>query len=85
MLPVYRLFSVINPIRDKGKIAASYGSFGWSGEAVPIIEDHLKNLKLEVVQDGLATKFSPSKNQTEELREFGRTFGLKFIESQVVE
>lgn len=34
LLPVYRMFSLINPIRDKGKLAASFGSCGWSGEAV---------------------------------------------------
>lgn len=85
LLPVYKLFSVINPIRDKGKLAASFGSYGWSGEAVPLIENHLKNLKLEIVQDGLATKFLPNEEQTGELLEFGKTFGLRFMERQAVE
>ena len=85
LLQVYKLFAVINPIRDKGKLAASFGSYGWSGEAVPLIEDHLKNLKLEVVQDGLATKFLPDKEQTGELLEFGKTFGLKFLENQAAD
>jgi NADH oxidase (H2O-forming) len=82
LLPVYKLFAVVNPIRDKGKLAASFGSFGWSGEAVPLIENHLRNLKFEIVQDGLASKFSPGEEQTKALKEFGRTFGLRFLESQ---
>ena len=85
LLPVYKLFSVINPIRDKGKLAASFGSYGWSGEAVPLIEDHLRNLKLDIVQDGMATKFFPSEEQSASLKEFGKTFGLKFLENQSVE
>ncbi len=84
LLPVYKLFSVINPIRDKGKPAASFGSYGWSGEAVPLIENYLKNLKLDVVQDGLATKFLPGSGETQELLEFGRTFGVHFLENRPI-
>ena len=79
LLPVYRLFSVINPTRDKGKYAASFGSYGWSGEAVPLIENHLKNLRLNVLQSGLAIKFQPNKSQKEELEAFGENFGREFL------
>lgn len=74
LLPVYRLFSVINPIRDKGKPAAAFGSFGWSGEAVTMIEDHLKNLKLRVVEDGKRARFFPSSKEAEMLVRFGEDF-----------
>ncbi|KPK81869.1 MAG: MBL fold metallo-hydrolase [Bacteroides sp. SM23_62_1] len=80
LLPVYKLFALINPIRDKGKLAASFGSYGWSGEAVKLIDDHLRNLKLDVVQAGLATKFYPGRNKTEELEMFGENFGKLFLE-----
>jgi len=80
-LPVYRMFAVINPIRDKGKPAAAFGSYGWSGEAVPLIEEHLKNLKLDVILQGLATKFYPDKNQSAELEMFGENFGREFLEN----
>jgi flavorubredoxin len=74
LLPVYRLFSVINPIRDKGKPAAAFGSFGWSGEAVTMIEDHLKNLKLRVVEDGKRARFFPSSKEADMLVRFGEDF-----------
>jgi flavorubredoxin len=79
LLPVYKLFAVINPIRDKGKYAASFGSYGWSGEAVTLIENHLKNLKLNVIQSGLAIKFQPDRLKTEELELFGENFGRQFL------
>jgi flavorubredoxin len=73
LLPVYKLFSVINPIRDKGKPAAVFGSYGWSGEAVKMIEDHLINLKLDV-KSSLSSKFYPGGEKADELFEFGLDF-----------
>lgn len=73
LLPVYKLFSVINPIRDKGKPAAVFGSYGWSGEAVKMIEDHLLNLKLDV-KSSLSSKFYPDGEKADELFEFGLDF-----------
>jgi len=74
LLPVYKLFAVINPIRDKGKPAAAFGSFGWSGEAVKLIEDHLRNLKLKVVGEGQAARFLPNSQEADRLISFGEEF-----------
>ncbi len=81
LLPVYKMFSLINPIRDKGKPAAVFGSFGWSGEAVKLIEDHLKNLKLSVFAGGISEKFYPYHDKGERLTEFGKAFGKKILET----
>jgi NADH oxidase (H2O-forming) len=83
LLPVYRLFSIINPIRDKGKLAAAFGSYGWSGEAVKLIEDHLKNLKFEIALEGLSGKFYPANDKAEKYVQFGKTFGEKLLEKKM--
>jgi flavorubredoxin len=80
LLPVYRLFSVINPLRDRGKKAAAFGSYGWSGEAVKLIEGQLKALKLNVVLEGISAKFSPDDKKHEQMVEFGRNFARHLIE-----
>lgn len=80
VLPIYKLFAVINPIRDKGKPAAAFGSFGWSGEAVGLIENHLKNLKLKVMAEGATARFLPNKEESESLINFGENFGRSFQE-----
>ena len=79
LLPVYKLFSVMTPIRDKGKPAAAFGSYGWSGEAVKMIEDHLKNLKFNVVTEGLSAKFCPNRDKAEQFVNFGRQFGASLL------
>ncbi len=81
LLPVYRLFSVVNPIRDKGKPAAAFGSYGWSGEAVKMIEDQLKNLKFHV-EEGLISKFYPGGEKAVLFTDFGKKFGEFVLASE---
>jgi flavorubredoxin len=74
LLPVYKLFSVINPIRDKGKLGGAFGSFGWSGEAVGLIENQLKNLKMKVPLEGQTARFYPNKEESQKLIDMGSKF-----------
>ena len=67
------IFAVINPIRDKKKLASSFGSFGWSGEGVSIIDGILKSLKLDTIE-GLSMKFKPIDSDIETLKEYGKNF-----------
>jgi flavorubredoxin len=79
-LPVYKLFAQINPMRDRGKLGGAFGSYGWSGESPRIILENLRQLKLNVFEESAAFKFSPGGSKTEELKEFGRKFGERFLE-----
>jgi flavorubredoxin len=74
LLPVYKLFSVINPYRDRLKAAGSFGSYGWSGEAPKIITENLRNLKLKIFEDNATHKFYPGGDKTSALKEYGRRF-----------
>ncbi|MCX6255844.1 MAG: FprA family A-type flavoprotein [Bacteroidia bacterium] len=80
LLPVYKLFALINPIRDKGKLSGAFGSFGWSGESVKIILENFRLLKLNVFEETAAFKFSPGGSKEESLKIFGRRFAQKFME-----
>jgi flavorubredoxin len=80
LLPVYKLFSQINPIRDKGKLGGAFGSYGWSGESSKIILENLRMLKLKIFEDSGAFKFSPYGDKVLQLKDFGRKYGVKFSE-----
>ncbi len=77
LLPIYKLFAVISPIRDNRKIAGSFGSYGWSGEAGKIINTTLSNLKLSVLGDGVFVKFTPHEEEFSLCRNFGKEIGEK--------
>lgn len=58
--PAWDLLSQICPITNRGKVAGAFGSYGWSGEGVPMLTDRLKALKFNVVSDGVKFCFVPS-------------------------
>ncbi|HSO77837.1 MAG TPA: FprA family A-type flavoprotein, partial [Bacteroidales bacterium] len=79
LLPVYKMAAMISPLRDKGKLAAAFGSYGWSGEAPGIITEMMKNLKLRVFGEPAAFKFAPDKDKEMLLREYGERFARELV------
>ncbi len=77
---IYQLFAAINPIRDKGKLGAAFGSYGWSGEAVKMIETNFTMLKLKVFDQNVRIKFKPHEEEFAQCNAFGRDFADKMIE-----
>lgn len=75
LLPVYKLFSVINPLRDKGKLAGGFGSYGWSGESKSLIRANLDNLKLKYFGEGVFVKFTPDPGEEQQAVTYGKAFG----------
>jgi flavorubredoxin len=75
LLPVYNLMAVVSPLRDRGKLAGSFGSYGWSGEAPSMIAEMLKNLKLKYFEEPAAFKFVPEDGKDKTLIEYGERFG----------
>lgn len=77
--PIYNLFALINPITNRGKLAGAFGSYGWSGEAIKIIEDNLKNLKLKIYDEGLKVTFVPYDKSFQRAIDYGKGFGQKLL------
>ena len=70
--PIWDLLSSLTAIGVQGKLGASFGSYGWSGEAVRMIEDRLKGLKLNVPIDGLRIKLVPTEDELAGCLELGQ-------------
>ncbi len=75
--PVADLVGNLNGIVDGGKVAASYGSYGWSGEGPEMINARLNLLRMDTVEPPLRVQFKPSDENREAARKFGRRFGKK--------
>lgn len=68
--PAWDLLSLVSTIINRGKPAAAFGSYGWSGEGVVMLTDRLKSLKLKVIDPGFKFKFVPSENDMKDADEF---------------
>jgi flavorubredoxin len=53
------MLSYLKGLKPKNKLAAAFGSYGWSGEAVRLINQEFAAMKLEPVDDGLRLPFVP--------------------------
>ena len=78
--PVWDLLTRLSPITDAGKIAAAFGSYGWSGEAVPNMENRLRSLRMKVLP-GLKVNFKPSPPDLDKAFMFGYQFGQHLLEA----
>jgi len=56
----------------KHKLGAAFGSYGWSGEAVEMIEDHLGRCGIEVAVPGVRAKWQPTADDLASCAELGR-------------
>lgn len=81
--PIWDITSHMNAKVYGGKIASAFGSFGWSGEAVPHLLQRLEQLKVKVYKDGLKFRFKPSEEQQKAAFEFGKGFGEAVLKGEV--
>ncbi len=57
------------------KIGAAFGSYGWSGEAVKMINAELEAMKFEIVDPGLKIQYVPDGEALKTCYELGRRIG----------
>jgi anaerobic nitric oxide reductase flavorubredoxin len=59
----------------KNKIGAAFGSYGWSGEAVKMLEEHFERCKITVAAPGVRAKWQPTAEDLAACAELGRAVG----------
>ena len=56
-------------LKPLNKVGAAFGSYGWSGEAVKILNGELEQMKFNVVDPGVRIQFVPDENALGACRE----------------
>jgi flavorubredoxin len=60
-------------LRFQNKIGAAFGSYGWSGESVRLIEKHMQNCGVPLAAEGVSAKWQPDTDALNRCRGLGRT------------
>jgi flavorubredoxin len=59
-------------LRPRNKVAASFGSYGWSGEAVKLINRELEEMKFSLIDPGLKIHYVPDNGGIKACYELGK-------------
>ncbi|WP_226846831.1 flavodoxin domain-containing protein [Dehalogenimonas etheniformans] len=60
-------------LKFKNKIGAAFGTWGWSGEGVGLLEENLRASQIEVTTPGVKAKWRPGPEDLEQCRILGKS------------
>ncbi|RJX36510.1 MAG: FprA family A-type flavoprotein [Desulfarculus sp.] len=76
MLPrMADLLHYLRGLKPAGKLCATFGSYGWSGEAPKMMAQILSEIKLELVAEPLRVNYVPDHEALAPCRELGQKIG----------
>jgi flavorubredoxin len=67
------VLTYIKGLRPQNKIAAAFGSYGWSGEAVKILNAEFEEMKWDIVDNGVKVLYVPDQKDLERCFDLGVT------------
>lgn len=67
------ILEALKGLRFQNKIGAAFGSHGWSGEGVKLIEEHLGGCKIPIVAEGVRVVWQPKAEDLSRCEALGRT------------
>lgn len=59
-------------LRPRGKVGAAFGSYGWSGESVKLLNQYLQEIQAEIIGEGIRVKYVPDEKVLADCAELGR-------------
>ncbi|MFO8012431.1 MAG: MBL fold metallo-hydrolase [Phycisphaerae bacterium] len=68
-------------LKFRNKVGAAFGSYGWSGEGVDLIEKHFETCKIPLAAEGVLAKWQPTDEDLERCRDLGRAVAAKVKEA----
>jgi len=78
LLPtVMPIMEDLRGLKFRNKVGAAFGSYGWSGEGVGLIEKHFETCKIPLAAEGVLAKWQPTEEDLARCRDLGRAVAAK--------
>ncbi len=65
------VMTYIKGLKPQNKIAAAFGSYGWSGEAVKILNKEFAEMELDIIDDGVRVQYVPDEDDLNKCFDLG--------------
>lgn len=75
------LMTYVAGLKPADLFASSFGSFGWSGEAVGKLKEMVEAMKATFAGEGLKVKFVPDEQTLEECRKYGKDLAAELSDN----
>ncbi|THB81809.1 MAG: FprA family A-type flavoprotein [Desulfobacteraceae bacterium] len=69
------VMTYIKGLRPQNKMAAAFGSYGWSGEAVKILNKEFEAMKLDIIDEGIKVQYVPDNDDIQRCFDLGVKVG----------
>jgi len=76
LVSVAGILEEIRGLQFKGKKAAAFGCYGWSGESTKLISESLRSAGFDLVDDGIRVMWNPDSSSIEKCAEYGKQFAM---------
>ena len=71
------LLEMVKGLKLKKKSAAAFGCYGWSGEGVKLLSEHLASAGFNIVDEGIRTQWNPDAAALAACEQYGKAFVSK--------
>ncbi len=69
------VMEMVKGLKLKNKKGAAFGSYGWSGESVPLLEELLEESGIELASPGIKTLWNPDEDAMAQCVDYGEALG----------
>jgi flavorubredoxin len=80
--PILDIISNMVVLTVKGMYFSVFGSYGWSGEAIKMVQDILFTMRLKLASDPVRVRMTPSEEELEQCVKLGEDVARKVVEKE---